>query len=256
MTAEEAQEWALRQLGGDVVRIELRRQHVVDCWNNTVRWWIARRGVKRHAVVQTTPGISEYAMPGDCDQVIQVWFPGGRFDVIAAVNPYAFLDVDMLPVAFSTVTGVPGGQFYSTLHQILSHAETARRVMGAEPDWEYDKEHNTVRIFPANQRAGTVVARYASTRFVAEDPVPPATFPKNDLREIRFRDRDILLRYLLADLKGVLGRIRAKYVDGMPSAGGTKTMDGDSLMGESQSEKEALTEELLGLSDPIPFITG
>jgi hypothetical protein len=199
-------------------------------------------------------------MPDDCDQVLQVWFPGVQLDIIAAVNPFAFIDVDQLPVAYQSITGVPGGSFYGTLHQILSHAETARRVVGSEPDWDYFKDRNILHVFPRNQRTGTLIARYASTRLNAYDADDAENNPdklKNDFKDsLRYRERDLILRYALAEAKIRLGRVRSKFADGFPSAGGPKILDGSTLIDEATQEKEALKEEILGLSDPVPFLTG
>lgn len=253
-TETEAIEWMQRQLGCGRVFVELTEDQLGDCFYNAVRWYIARKGIKRLAVCNLAPGIVEYLMPGDTDEVIHVWFPGVQIDVIAAVNPYAFVDIDQLPVMYQSITGIPGGQFYGTLHQILSHAETARRVIGAEPAWDFTKDDRKLRVSPAGIRSGTAMARYASSKLTTVDPVLPST-EKNDLANLRVRDRDILLKYALAEAKIVTGRIRGKYLD-WPGAGGTRTMDGDALLSEAREDQANLTTELIGLSDPVPFLTG
>jgi len=255
MTRSEALDWGLSELGCGVVVIELSDVQVNNAFDDAVRWWVARRGVKRYAVTAITQGIQEYTMPDDCDEVIDVSFPGVQIDIIAAMDPFAFIDVDMLPVAYQSITGVPGGQFYGTLFQILQHADTARRIIGSEPTWQYQKDTNKLWIFPRQHQSGTALARYASNKLVCDDPTPPNTTPVNDFRRLMFRDRDIILRWYLAELKGKLGRIRAKYSE-WPTAGGGKMMDGDSLLGEAQQDKEMLKEEIMGLSDGVPFLTG
>lgn len=253
-------EWIQRKLGGGVVILETSPEALDDALDDAVRWYVGYKGIKRLAAVNLVPGVQEYTMPDDCDQVIQVWFPGVQLDIIAAVNPFAFIDVDQLPVAYQSITGVPGGQFYSTLHQVLAHAETARRVVGSEPDWDYRKDQNILQVFPRNIRTGTLVARYASTRLNTYDADDAENNPdglKNDLKDaLRYRERDILLRYALAEAKIRLGRVRSKFVDGFPSAGGPKILDGSTLIDEANEEKEKLKEELLGLSDAVPFLVG
>lgn len=251
----EAIEWLKRQLGCGVIVIELTDPMLTDAFCNAVRWYVARKGVKRLAATNLVPGVVEYAMPDDTDEVLRVDFPGVMIDILAAVNPYAFIDIDQLPVAYQSITGVPGGQFYGTLHQIMSHAETARRVMGSEPAWDYYKDENIIRIAPANQRGGSAVVRYASSKLVTVDPVDPATTPKNDFSNLRVRDRDLILRYALAWAKQTLGRIRGKYTE-WPGAGGSKSLDGDTLLGEAREDMADLSNELIGLSDPVPFLTG
>lgn len=255
MTRTEAVNWVKRALGCGAVILEVTEEHADDAFDDAIRWWVSRKGIKRHAVQNITSGESSYVMPDDCDEVLAVWFPGVQLDVIAAINPFAFIDVEMLPVAYQSLTGLPGGSFYGTLNQMIQHAATARRVIGAEPTWEYDKDINTLHIYPTNHQSGTAIARYASTTLVTEDPVAPATTPVNDLRKLRWRDRDLILRYARAALKVRLGRVRSKYTE-WPSAGGAKSMDGETLVSEGQGEFDTLTTELIGLSDPVPFVVG
>ena len=255
MTKTEALEWLQRKLGGGAVVLELCEDHFSDAFDDAIRWYIGRKGIKRLAAQNLAPAIQEYEMPQDCDEVLEVWFPGVQIDIIAAVNPYAFIDIDQLPVAYQSITGVPGGSFYGTFHQILAHAETARRVVGSEPAWEYFKDTNVVHIAPRNQRVGLAVVRYISTILGVEDPVSPATTPVNDLRKIRWRHRDLILRYALAQAKERLGRVRGKYTE-WPSAGGSKNLDGETLLGEAQNEIERLNEEIINLGEGTPFLIG
>src|SRR5210317_536597 len=180
LNREEAIEWIKESLGCGAVILEVTEQHSENAFDDALRWWIGRKGIKRHAVQQVVSGESSYEMPDDCDEVLAVWFPGVQLDVIASINPFAFIDVEMLPVAYQSLTGLPGGSFYGTLHQMIAHASRARRVIGAEPAFEYDKDVNTLHIYPTNHQSGTVIARYASTKLITVDPTPPATTPKND----------------------------------------------------------------------------
>jgi hypothetical protein len=257
MNKPEAIEWLKLQLGGGTVILELLPEHFETAFSDALRWYVARKGIRRKAVVNLTPGIVDYAMPEDCDVVVEVIFPGVQIDILGAMNPYSFIDVDQIPVTQASIAGIPGGSFYGTFKLILQHAETARRVIGAEPAWEYDKGTNTVHVYPNAQRSGAMVADYLSTVVNVEDPVFPATTPVNDFRRrMTFRDRDIILRYAHAKTKWILARIRGKYTDGMPSAGGSKNLDGDTLLGEAQGEIEAMNEEIKALSEPVPFVTG
>lgn len=254
-TRTDAIDFIQRKAGGGVVVLEISPEQVEDRFDDAVRWYISRKGVKRFAVQTLTPGVQEYTMPDDCDEVLNVTFPGAQLDIIAAVNPFAFIDVDQLPVAYQSITGVPGGSFYGTLHQILAHAETARRIVGSEPAWEYHKEINTLQIYPRNVRQGTAVARYISTTMNAVDPVDPAIVPVNDFRKLRFRDRDIILRYAQAQLEIQIGKHRRKYTD-WPSSGGTKSLDGDSMVADAMAAIERMDEEIKALSEPVAFLVG
>lgn len=254
-TKTEALSWLKRKLGCGVVTVELTNDHVDDAFDTAVDWWVSRRGVVKHSVSAISSSISEYEMPDDCDEVIDVFFPGIQLDAIAAVNPYVFIDVDQLPVAYQALTGIPQTQFYSTYQQVIQHAQTARRIVGAEQSWEYEKDTNMLRIYPDQHKSGTAIARYLSNTLVCDDPVAPATTPANEFRKLRVRDRELILRYAKAELTEVLGRIRGKYSE-WPGAGGKVTLDGDTLRSEAQSEKIDLNNEIIGLSDPVGFITG
>lgn len=248
--------WLKRALGGGVVVLELCEEHFEDAFADALRWYIGGKGIKRRAIQNLVGGFQEYTMPEDTDEVLEVWFPGVQLDIIAAVNPFAFIDIDQLPVAYQSITGVPGGSFYGTLHQILAHAETARRVVGSEPAWEFFKDTNILQITPRNQRGGVALVRYISTRLCTLDPVAPATSPTNDFKRLRFRHRDLILKYALAGVKERLGRVRSKYTDGLPSAGGTKNLDGETLLGEAQNTMEALDEKLTNLNEGVPLLIG
>lgn len=248
-TRQDGVGWVKRQLGCGMANVELTAAQLDDFWDDAIRWWAGRRGIEKLAAVQLTPGFQEYTMPDDTDFVIDVFFPGVQVDVIAAVNPFAFIDVDQLPVAYQSITGVPGGSFYGTLFQILQHAGTARRVMSSEPAFDYDRNRNIVRISPRNVRDGTAFAQYLSRDVTSESSTDDFCVRLTE------RDRDLILKYALAKAKYTLGLIRSKYSD-WPSAGGRVSMDGDSLRTEAQAEMAELNEELLGLNDPVPFITG
>lgn len=254
-TRTDAIEYIKRKVGGGVVVLEVSAEQIDDRFDDALRWYTARKGIKRFALQTLTPGVQEYTMPDDTDEVLNVTFPGVQLDIIAAVNPFAFIDVDQLPVAYQSITGVPGGSFYGTLHQILAHAETARRIVGSEPAWEYFRETRTLHIFPRNVRQGLAIARYISTTIGTVDPVSPATTPVNDFRRLSFRDRDIILRYATAQLEIQIGRHRRKYGEWPGGAGGT-TMDGDTLVADGQAAIEKMDEEIKGLGDPVPFLVG
>lgn len=254
-TRTEAIDYIKRRVGGGVVVLEVSPEQVEDRFDDALRWYTARKGIKRFAFQTLTPGVQEYTMPDDTDEVLWVTFPGVQLDIIAAVNPFAFIDVDQLPVAYQSITGVPGGSFYGTLHQILAHAETARRIVGSEPAWEYYRENRTLQIFPRNVRQGLAIARYISTTIRTEDPVAPSLTPINDLRRMSFRDRDIILRYATAQLELQIGRHRRKYGE-WAGAGGGKTLDGDTLVADAMVAIEKMDEEIKGLSEPVPFLVG
>lgn len=255
MTRTEAVRWMELQLGSGVVVVEMTSEQLRTAFDGAIRWYVSRRGFRRSIVIDLTSGISEYPMPPDCDHVLEVAFQAPKPDIVGAINPYAFTDMESVPVAWASISGVPGGQFYSMYSLVLRHSETAKRVLGAEFAWEYDAWNRVLKLYPAVRLSGKAAVLYISRTLNAEDPQQP-TDPPNDFRALPYRDRDIILRYALASAKSILGRIRGKYTDGLPSAGGSKTLDGDQLLSEAQAEFETLNEEVKALSEPVGFLVG
>lgn len=244
-TRAEALSWLERSLGGGVVVLEITCDHLDDAFDDAGRWLSGRKSIIRRAAVNSVSGIQEYDVPEDCDEVTQVWFPGTQLDIVAAVAPYAFIDFDMIPVTSGMIGGVPAGNFYSALEQVMAHADTGRRIIGSEPAWEFHRDTRKLILYPQRRREGTVVMEYIVTEI-----------SDGDFARLSSRDRDLMLRYAKASLKEILGRVRGKYPDGMPSAGGTKQLDGASLLDESRAEKEALNTEILETNMGVPFVVG
>jgi len=66
--------------------------------------------------------------------------------------------------------------------------------------------------------------------------------------------RNWMQRYTLACAKGILGQIRGKY-QSLPSPAGGANLNGEQLLQQSQQEKQALMEELMGAIEEPPTFT-
>ena len=145
--------------------------------------------------------------------------------------------------------------YYSTLVLWMQRAETAQRLLSQEPHWEWRPELHALMVFPSTKVfSGSVMVKYVSTEVYDIDPVK-RTDPPNDLRRMSAAELDILLKCFEAYAKIRLGRVRGKYTDGMPSAGGKSMLDGDMLISEARDDLERLTEKLNHFS-PVPLLTG
>ena len=91
----------------------------------------------------------------------------------------------------------------------------------------------------------------------------PAITPERVILEYRAFDSNTIQpaylnwaqRYALAVAKGVLGQIRGKF-NSVPSPAGGAALNGQQLLSESQQEKQALIDELLGeIEEPPAFST-
>jgi hypothetical protein len=61
---------------------------------------------------------------------------------------------------------------------------------------------------------------------------------------------DWIQRFALAEAKEILGRVRSKY-GSVPGPSGELTLDGQSLLSESQTERDALLKDLYERSEPL-----
>ena len=131
-----------------------------------------------------------------------------------------------------------------------------QRILGGEPSWEWDEDTRQLRLFPGDRTwSGSIIAKYISSTLNDVDPVK-STDLANDLKKISFRDLDLLLRYYIVELKERLGRVRGKYADGFPAAGGDKRLDGDTLLAEVQTDRQMLNEEIMEVGGPTPPFLG
>lgn len=238
--------WIKRMLGCGVVRVELTNDQVGDAFDDAVRWWVGKRGLKKWAGTNIVSGQMEYVVPDDVDEVLEVVFPGLYLDSIAwSGEYYAYGDDGDYVYATSWFSGTPQTAFPGSYFQTIQHSEMVNRIFNAERAWEYDRNRKIITISPERQPSGSAFIHYISNTLTDEE----------FCKKILVRDRDIILRYAVVMAKQRLGRVRVKYQQ-WPSAGGMVSMDGDQLLGDVISELSILEEEIMGLSDAVPFVTG
>jgi hypothetical protein len=225
----------LSALGHGKVAVELTPGHLTDSYEDAVRWFIVRKGMKRTYDESFIPEKQEYDVPPDVDEVVNVippssgmgdWFPYSD----AVENGYRGI-----PIRHH----MPAEYDYSGVVQQFQHAEMSRRVLGYEFDWEWRADIRKLMVYLKFGIAGKMQVEYISTEI--------------DFYTLPVRMIDIITRRAIAEAKGRLGHIRGKYSDWM-MAGGPKSMDGDSLLNEARDEMEALDKELDDLSYPASFI--
>jgi hypothetical protein len=229
-------QWILRRLGSPFLKVELTDDHLKDAIENARRWFSAKKGYKVQAIINIQAGQTEYDLPDSIDSVTDIAFPMPAMDISLVFAPFTMLD-DKVP--YDVFAAPNSGGLYSSLVQTLQYVETAKRILGAEPDWRQDGRK--LYIFP--------IPKYVAGMRVEGKA---GTFTIEQLSE---RDHDILKRYALAWAKHDLGRVRSKY-DSFPTAQGNATLDGDKLLEEARTEMEALDEELALSGFPMGFLVG
>lgn len=240
--------WIRRSLGEDGdcgIKVELSDGQFATAWGNAVRWYVGRKGVtKTHEF--TLSGTVDLTVPVDCDEVLDVIFPGRSFDnLFAAGAGYDLIGQTMVPVKGRSGGMSSGlGMLPSSLYQTAQHLEMARRVFGSDPSWEWDRPSRKLQVFPGRQASGAAILKYKST-----------TLDDATLANLSFRERDLILRYGKASAKEMLGYRRRKFSE-WPSAQGAKRLDGVEMVTEAREEMEKLNEEILVVPFAAPFLVG
>lgn len=231
-------QWMLRTLGAPIVKVELTDDMLDDCIEDARLWFSAKKGQITSFSIQIIPGVNEYTLPSELDIITEVVFPLPGNDLAQMTFNYMLPDQQTLPRdVWSAGSGTMG--VYSGITQTLQYLEQAKRVLGNEPDWR--QEGTKLYIFPVPKYAGNLLC-YSTRHSVTVESL-------ND------RDFDLVKRYSLAKAKERLGRVRSK-MDSFPTAQGSVSLDGGTLLGEAQSELQALEEEIWRAGGPMGFISG
>lgn len=219
-----------------MVKVELTADHLDDSINDAVRWFAAKKGVKKGVFIPLALEQMVYALDDDIDTVTDVVFPSPGFDIALAFFPFNLFD-GMIPYDVFSASA-SGGGLYSSFVQALQHIEQAKRITGSEQDWR--QEGRKLHLYPKSN-VGNAYIEYKSTHVVIE--------------QLNERDHDLVKRWALAETKEILGRIRSKY-DTYPGAQGSVTLDGKDLLEEAKATKEALDEEIALSGYPMGFLVG
>jgi len=232
----QVKEWILRQMGAPFLKVEVTQEHMCDVIETAIRWFTAKKGLTKVLVLPVQDGVTAYCLPDDVDTVTDVVFTVNPFDFSLIFNPFGLID-DAVP--YDVFAAPDSGGLYSTLVQVRQYTEMAKRVLGAEPDW--NQYGRTLNIFPLPKHTANVLVEYKTNNF--------------DIQQLNERDHDLIKRYALAWTKKIVGRIRSKY-DAFPTAQGSSTMDGLTLLDEAREEMEKLEEEIADSAMPMHFIAG
>jgi hypothetical protein len=234
----------MQRLGSAWLEVELPNGTLRHCLDDAKRWYTMQfQDLIRHPLT-LVPGTQKYQLPPDCFFVVDVIFP-----VSIAYAPAPFAGNSLYGIAGGGAMAMPGGVvtgqtsdgFYSSAVQSVQIAEMGRRIFGREPSWEWLKRERRLYIYPKITTGGQAYVDYASMTVDTENMTPD--------------EHHFILNYAIAVAKEVLGRIRGKY-GGYPGADGDRTLDAGELLGEAQSEKQALTERLRKFAPQGWIVTG
>lgn len=244
MTEEEVKAYVKRRLGDGVVGVELTDAQMDDILRATKRWFVARCAIKTVSNLTVSTDVSEYVLDNQIVDVYEVYFPKSNLTSFDKSDDFSYVNGFYLGSMFGgqSQEGYRFNQLpYSDLVQRLQYLETAQRIWGADAQWEYDSRTRTLRIMPSPPVSGTavIIGNSANVQTTSLDP----------------EDEDLFLRWATAEAKEVLGQIRSKY-DSVPTAGGDRSLNGDTLFTQAEMEKEALSNEVMNRKMPTYIILG
>lgn len=236
---DQIQQWILRRLGAPLLKVELTQDHLDDNVEDAKRWFAAKKGWKRYYQLQVVATQGVYDLPKDCDVVTDVVFSSNPMDLSVLAFPYWLPPENgQIPYSVFNVAGRSGG-LYSNYTQVLQFISQAKRVLSVEEDWT--QQGHQLYIYPNPSKALTIIVEYTSHTI--------------NVQELTERDHLLIRRYALALAKLDLGRIRSKF-DSFPTAQGSATMDGQTLLSEAVEAMQMLDDELADSAGPIGFLVG
>ena len=236
MDREQLKDWVLRQLGAPVVKVQLTCEQLEDFVDDAQRWFSAKKGVKKRAVIPLQAGKQEYELDEQVDTVIDVNFPVPPLDLSLIFSPFILLDEK---VPYDVFAAPSSAGLYSSFVQAIQSVQMSKRILGAETDWR--QEGRTLYIFPNPSASTAMFIEFKSNCFTIE--------------QLNERDHDLVKRYSLAKAKEILGLIRSTYSQ-FPTAQGTVTLNGAALLEQAQREREQLEEEISLSGFPMGFMKG
>lgn len=248
MTEPDIKAYIKRKLGDGIVKVELTDLHMDDIMRDARRWFINRVGVEVFHELLVSRGSTTYQLPNYIIDVYEVHLPNMSLTGIAGEDDFSRQYSYLFGQWYTQSYGVGGygrapGQDqmpYSNLVQRLQMVETIGRLWGSDSDWFYDSRQRILNIMPAPGVNGPAMLQVNSAMF--------------DSSKLDPRDEDLFLRWAIAIAKEQLGRIRSKY-DSVPTVGGDRSLDGDTLLSEAQTEMETLERQVLDrTTDHTTFI--
>lgn len=243
VTEDAVKKWILRQLGEPVVDVELVDAHLNDALDEAKLQFGMLMGQRRLFQIDVNTNKTEYQLPTDIYQVIEVVLPASFFDTLTDTEDqfslaYHFLFGQWLNTPLQHIGGAgssygTSGSYrnqypYSDLLQRLQYLETIERIWGADRDWEYVQETHTLRIMPPPQPSGKAHIIGHSHLIDVEAFVDPT-------------DIWLFRQWSLAEAMTILGNMRST-IDSWPMGGGDKALNGDRLLDRALEIKADLTE--------------
>ena len=225
-----------RKFGDGTIGVELTDDQLSDCINDAVTWFAKymRIGRNKSTTINLVTNDSMYEMPDDCVSVTRVITNARPLEVPSVSMEWVNPNLSRLPGRRSDggLAGIVQDQQYMSMgNRVLGNALVFRWI-----------EHDRKLVLHRVQAGDT----FATVEYVSSD------FNSDQLKP---EHHGILFRRAYAEACEVLGQIRSKYSD-WPTASGSVSMNGDTLLSNADSMRLTLDEEIKKLQPPPSFIRG
>lgn len=235
-TEAKIKDYILRKFGHPTVHVELELEQLEDAVAEAKAWFSGLIGIV-HTDSLTANGTGEYDVNSDVSIITEVVPTPTNLDSL--VTPYAWADVELTPMAYGY--RISGLGRYSELLQYMQYLEQAKRIVGADFEWEWDRVARKLRLAPADLISGVVIYYYTPKSLSLDNMAP---------YEVR-----LVRQFAYAESMEMLGQIRSKYSE-LPSSTGGITLNGETLLANAEALRADLEEKAKMLRKPTGFIIG
>jgi hypothetical protein len=234
LTEQAVHDYIKRKLGDGVVCVELTDDQLADAVMRASLWLQQWVGHQKATVITFTNG-SEVDLPADCEVIVDVVFEA-QSDSLFDMFRWAGVEVNA-----TDLMALAPNQGYIDIGQRMQYLELGKRMLSAERAWDCDRARRKLVVSPAPASGERVLVFYLATTIA--------------LSYLKSYEQQLLLDYALAQAMETLGYIRTKFAE-VPTASGTTSMNGDTLLANAQQLIDKCEEKARNLAPPLPPFMG
>jgi len=238
---ESIKDFIKNRFGFGVVDVELTDSQLNHAIGEGKRWFCTYQSQTKFLVIPSVSG-DFIDVPEDCDNVVDVLFEDQS---IASFFDWAGIGWNAYDPFFgnSSIGGYGNtANAFSDYIMLMQRWEIGRNVLGMDTDWEYSSYDRKIKLYPSAHSVGKNVAIIYSVN---------AEYLK--LEKLHSKFYRLVSEYSYAIAMETLGYIRSKYSD-LPSATGTLTLNGDTLLSNAEILRMGLYEQITKIRGVTGFI--
>lgn len=232
---EQLKDWVLTKLGYPLITVELTDSQLNTCIADAISLYSKYAYTpEKYLIVNTkfyVPGVGINLMDYNIMSIKDISFQRDNLFGMSGndmfFSPYAFFGQGVGSPAFGL-----GSQSYvgtwTTYHNIHEWFDLTKRMMGSNPDWQYDRRTKILKLMPEPKcnRSDNFILLTCNQEPPIED----------------YYGNEYVRRLVLAEAKILLGTVRKKFQNINLVAGGSiDTSIGD----EGKEEKAAILENII-----------